>query len=652
MTPRNPMSGPTSAGDPSSDRTPLTPATLESLLVGVDHGEFVDFVADLQGKRGWAVDREGSVLTVTREGGERERLLVWTDDRNRLEQLLNAEPDAPGAGGVDAVVTRERDAETAREIADDRGAEVIDTAAIHDRLLYAVDRAGSRDLCETHFDHPVDPRPGPDPDATTETSASVFSSRAFMLGVVLLGLVVAGAAGVPAGPFGDAPNGMSGDVPGGNAGTAPVGANTATDAPTTHPTPTPPPTAGGAGNDPETETPDLLDCSDCPDLLAFEETGTVTANTTATINGTLHNAYGVELTDIAVELRTPEENWSVTPVEETTVEALPPGESRPVAWNLTVPPGDRGNYTVTAVVVSADEREALRIAGEYDFAIEPAGLRPPADAPCVEALGPLIEGGSCHLLTFDGDPPAVTAGETTTVTGTLYNPRDDPLVNGSVTLDPPTENWTVTPVSGTTFDRLAPGEVRRVAWNLTPPLLASGAHTVTSTTNYTRPGGPGRPNRTAPHSYRISVAPADVTQPPEAAPCRLDSGPVFPFGPCYLLTFPDAPAAVTAGETTTVTGQLYNARSYDITNGSVTLDPPTENWTVTPVSGTTFEELEAGEIQIARWNVTAPPSASGTVPLPGIINYTRQGGIGDENVSIEWTFRLEVSGNDTTSSGG
>lgn len=629
------MSEPTSAGEPSSDQTPLTPATLESFLAEVDHRGFVDFMAELQVKRGWAVDREGSVLTVTSEGGERERLLVWTDERSRLEQLLDAEPTAPATGGIDAVVTRERDVETARKIADELDAAVIDTTAVHDRLLYAIDRADCRSLCETQFDRAVDPRPGPDPGATTETSTGVVSSRMFVVGIVLLGLVVAGAAGLPAGPFGDAPEDTSEVVP--------EGATTAT-APSGHSTPTP---ADGSGDDPEAGMPDFEKCDDCPDLLAFGETATVTANTTTTINGTLHNPYEVTLTDVAVELRTPEENWSVTPIEGTSVETLDPGESHAVAWNLTVPPGPGGNYTVTAVVASADGQDTLGVAGKQDITVEPAGLRPPADAPCVEALGPLIEGGSCYLLTFDGDPPAVTAGETTTVTGRLYNPRDDPLVNGSVVLNPPSENWTVTPVNGTTFEELDSGEVRRVAWNLTPPVLASGTHTVTSNTTYARPGGPGRPNRTITHSYQVSVAPAEVTQPPETSPCRLDAGPVYPFGPCYLLTFPDAPAEVTAGETTTITGQLYNARSYNITNGSVVLDPPTENWTITPVSGTTFEKLDAGGIQVARWNVTAPPSASGTVPLPGRINYTREGGTGDRNVSIDWIFRLEASGNDT-----
>jgi len=642
------MSESTPAGRSSSDRTPLTPAALESLLGGVDHGSFVAFVSDLRERCGWAVDRDGSVLTVTREGGERERLLVWTDDRSRPERLLDAEPATPATAGVDAVVTRERDAETARQVADDLKAEVIDTAAIHDRLLYAVERADCRDLCESHFGRPVDPRPGPDPGTTTGPSTGVPSSRAFVAGAVLLVVVVAGAAALPAGPFGNAPDGVAGDVPGGNADTGPVGANTTADASVAHHTPTPTATPEDAGDDRGAGTPDLRNCSDCPDLLAFEETAAVTANTTATINGTLHNTYAVELSDVAVELDTPGENWSVTPVEGTAIEALGPGESRSVAWNVTVPPGAGGNYTVTAVVVSADEREALRVAGEQDLAVEPPGLRPPAEPPCVEALGPLVGGGSCYLLTFDGNPPAVTAGETTTVTGTLYNPREDPLTNGSIALDPPTENWTVTPVNGTTFDRLDPGEVRRVAWNLTPPLLASGVHTVTSTANYARPGGPGRPNRTAPHSYRISVAPAGVTRPPEAAPCRLDAGPVYPFGPCYLLTFADDPPVVPAGETTTVTGQLYNPRSYGLTNGSVVLDPPTENWTVTPVSGTTFAELETEEIRIARWNVTAPPSASGSVPLPGTINYTRQGGVGNANVSLEWFFRVDVPGNDTS----
>jgi uncharacterized membrane protein len=634
--------------------TPLTPAALESLLADASHEAFVAFLADLRERCGWAVDREGSVLTVTRDG-DRERLLVWTDDRGRLERLLGAGPAVPDAGPVDAVVTRPRDATSAAAVAEDRGAAVIDTAGIHDRLLYAIDRESARALCEAHFDRPVAPRPGrdagtdADPGGADGASTGAVSSRALLVGVALLALVVAGAAGLPAGPLGAAPDVAPGGATVETPGATPFGEGDTEDASASTPTPastpengdddpgTPTPANGGDG--PEASSP--RDCPGCPSLLAFDDAPTATADATTTINGTLSNPYPFPLSDVAVDLEAPGGNWIVSPVEGTTVDTLGPKESRPVAWTISAPPGTEGNYTLAATTVYADGRSTLRTTAEYDLAVAAPGLQPPAVQPCTETLGPLVTGGSCHLLTLDGDPPGVTAGETTTITGRLYNPREYALANGSVALEAP-GNWTITPLEGTIFDRLASGEVRRAAWNVTPPITASGSYTIQGNTTYTREAGPGRETRSAPHGYRLSVAPAEVTRPPDRIPCHLDSGPVDAFGPCYLLTFPAEPPAVAAGETMTITGRLYNPREYALANGSVALEAP-GNWTVTPLDGITFDELAPGAVRVARWNVTPPASASGTVGLSGVTNYTRRGGPGDPNVSLLRRYPVAVS---------
>jgi hypothetical protein len=630
------------AGSPP-EPTPLTPDALESLLCGLDHEAFVAFVADLRERCGRAVDREGSLLTVTRDDGDRERLLVRTDGRSRLARLRDADPETPDADAIDAVVTRDRDAGTAAAVAEDIGARVVDTAAIHDRLLYAIDRESARALCGAWFDRPVDLRPAP---GTAEASADgaspggVSAPGALLVGIALLGLIVAGAAGLPAGPLGDAPDpaatpGITATVASADdaGGATPGGESTpAGDDPGTPP----PPDDGDPG------PPVARDCPECPSLLTFEEAPTVTADATTTVTATLSNPYPFALSNVTVELEAPAGDWIVNPAEGTTARRLGPGESRSVAWTVAAPPDAGGNHTLTAVSVYGDGENVLRTAGEYELDVGAPGLRRPTLPPCTEALGPLVDGGSCYLLTLDEDQPELDAGTTTTLTGRLYNPRNDDLTDGSVRLKPPSENWTITPVNGTTFDRLAPDEVRRAAWNVTPPVTASGDYTIASNTTYTRPEGPGRENRSAPYGYHVSVSAAEVTRPPEVTPCHLDSGPINGSGPCYLLTFPDDPPEVAAGTTTTLTGRLYNPREYALANGSVRFDPP-GNWTATPVAGTTFEQLEPGAVRVARWNLTAPASAGGTVALSGVTNYTRPGAPGEPNVSLTRRYPIAVS---------
>jgi hypothetical protein len=630
--------------DPTPEEpTALTPDALESLLSGIDHEAFVAFVSGLRERGGWDVERRGSVLVATRPDGDRERVLVWTDDRSRLERLRDVDPEAPVDGPVDAVVTRERDADTAAVVAGQYGARVVDTEAIHDRLLYAIDRENSRALCAAHFDRQVAPRPAPGTDEREDAAAasSAVGSRALIAGAALLALVVAGAAGLPGAFPGSTPDAapsigpgdpLTGTQPG---DTPPGGAPGSPTATTSTPTPE------SIEVDPGTPPPE--ECSGCPSLLEFgDDPPTVPANATTTITVTLYNPSAFGLSDVSVELRPPGENWSVTPVDGTGVAELPPAASRSVAWDVTAPPGTEGNDALDGVSVYADGERTLRTARTYDVTITSPGRLPPDDPPCTEALGPLIGGGSCHLLTLDAEQPELAAGTTTTVSGTLYNPRDAALADGRVELRPPGENWSVTPVNGTTFDRLPPGEVRRASWNLTPPITASGTYTIPSNTTYTRTAGPGRANRTAPHSYPVSVAAAEAARPPEKRPCNLESGPINPAGPCYLLVFADDPPEVAAGTTTTVTGRLYNPRDYALVNGSVTLAPPGANWSVTPVRGTTFGRLAPGEVQVARWNLTVPASAGGTVDLRGVTNYTRLGGPGDANVSLARRYPVAV----------
>jgi len=518
-----------------SEPTPLTPEALDSLLSDLDHASFVAFVADLRERAGWEVDREraadgesgadseGSVLVASRPDGERERLLVWTDERGRLDRLLDTDPEppAPPAAGetVDAVVARSRDAEAAAAVAEARNARLIDADDLHDRLLYAIDRESCRDLCATHFDRAVDPRPAPEPDDPGR--AGPFQPRVLLVGVALLGLVVAGGAGLPGGP-GDDPAPGAVDSPPGTAGVNPVGAPTETpDTPEpTSDTPTP---TGLPWLDPPTDTPGTPvtpdppeECSgdtgtssdafpaSCATLASFNAPElTVAPGTTTTINATVTNPYLFNITDAGVELRAPA-NWTVAPVTGTTFERLSPQETLTVAWNLTVPADAAGEYELRTVSTYSSSTDTARAVETHAVTVDPDSLRPPAVPPCTEA-------GTCYLLTVEGTP-TVAPGETTTVTGTLYNPRNFTLANGSVELRAPA-NWTVAPVAGTTFERLEPGEVRIARWNVTAPASANATVDLTAVTNYTRPGSPDFPNVTTSNTYPVEIVDGNATNP-------------------------------------------------------------------------------------------------------------------------------------------
>ena len=174
---------------------------------------------------------------------------------------------------------------------------------------------------------------------------------------------------------------------------------------------------------------------------------------------------------------------------------------------------------------------------------------------------------------------------------------------------------------------------------MTAPASATGAYTLSGNTTYTARGASGRANRTATHTYRVSVTPPP---PPGTDPCYDAVSPITEAGTCYLLTLAESPPELTAGETTTLTGTLYNPRDYGLTNGSVTLRPPTANWTVAPVEGRTFETLGSGAVRLARWNVTPPASAGGTVGVPGRTTYTRLGGPDFPNVSVAAEYPVSI----------
>jgi hypothetical protein len=86
------------------------------------------------------------------------------------------------------------------------------------------------------------------------------------------------------------------------------------------------------------------------------------------------------------------------------------------------------------------------------------------------------------LLSIEGE--SIQAGDTTTLTGTLTNPYPFPVRSVAVALAPPNGDWAVSTAGETSVDSITPGESHGVAWDVTAPESASGAHTLVATVSY------------------------------------------------------------------------------------------------------------------------------------------------------------------------
>jgi len=492
----------------------LTPDALESLLSERDGEAFVAFVIDVYERTGREAKREGDIVTTTAPDGDRKRLLVWTDDRTRIERLLGADQPDPDVEAVDAVVTRDRDAATASLIAERTGAELLGTDDLHDRLLYAMDREACRDLCRTHFDRAVEPRPVSADDSEGTAFGALSRPRIALVAVVACGLLVAGAVGFPGArtPDGDAfvpGNGSDAAGPLGEPVT-PVGG-----APEVTPTPTPtvvtpnltpplPPLADPAVLEP---------CSDpvgglpepClpPRPFSANHDPSVTAGSATRINGTFGNPYDSDITGGLVGVETPP-GWRLRLASGSgaifdavgdgylPIGKLAPAESRNVSWELVprdITPGGRYNVTVisewTAPEYDGPERtdeNYFRLPRNLTYRVAPAQCRDVE--PCS-----LLAGDSGGTEPFEIS--AARIGATNTTAGHAYNPHSEAVTNGTITLEPPNAEWTVTPVNGTSFETLAPGESRSIAWNITVPESADcwSAYTFRGSATYELEGG-------------------------------------------------------------------------------------------------------------------------------------------------------------------
>jgi len=60
---------------------------------------------------------------------------------------------------------------------------------------------------------------------------------------------------------------------------------------------------------------------------------------------------------------------------------------------------------------------------------------------------------------------------------------------------------------------------------------------------------------------------------------------------------------------------------FDLVEVEITIEPPGDDWDVSPVSGTTIDTLESQSTQSAEWEISAPESASGEMLLSASVSY-------------------------------
>jgi hypothetical protein len=102
------------------------------------------------------------------------------------------------------------------------------------------------------------------------------------------------------------------------------------------------------------------------------------------------------------------------------------------------------------------------------------------------------------LFSFDGSSSErlAVSPDAATLTGTFENSYLFEVTSGEVTIEAPSEEWSITPANGTTFDSLAQQESRDVAWDITVPNVAQTEFTLTATVTYTGPNGVDQANVT------------------------------------------------------------------------------------------------------------------------------------------------------------
>jgi hypothetical protein len=468
----------------------LTPDTLESLLIDLNHEGLIRFIVDLYERSGRETERRGDLIITTTPEGSDQRLLIWTDNRNRIERFFSTATTEADVDEIDAVVSRDHDAATAISIAKRADADLIETADLHRRLLYAMSRDECRALCQTHFDRSVEARPVPDDDPEAATLSVLSQPWIALLGVAICGLIVAGVVGVPAVMSDGTPSipeaGSSVTEPTVDNPVRPVsGGDTVT------PTPTDDDTMASYSGAKELEPcPDdekaTAFCTPSRPINVSHRSNIFAGSNTGSLYVTFENPYEFNMVNMSLRIEAPPD-WqsqvaSGSVFRESTrglllADEVIPNESGSIAWIVTPPESaSGGRYSVTIVSEweaprydgpERTNKNRFRVHRNVTYRVRPAECR---------GVEP------CSLLANDtiGNEPldniGVQPGSASKTTGFLYNPHSSLITNGTVTLEPPTESWKFTMngtnlKTGVNIGSLVPGESRAVSLNIIAPSL-------------------------------------------------------------------------------------------------------------------------------------------------------------------------------------
>jgi hypothetical protein len=126
--------------------------------------------------------------------------------------------------------------------------------------------------------------------------------------------------------------------------------------------------------------------------------------------------------------------------------------------------------------------------------------------------------------------------------------------------------------------------------------------------------------------------PTDTPTETEPPTCNVSEEPLLSFG---------GELQFQPGEEKTIAATVQNPYLFEITNGSVTLDPPNGDWTISGPANdnNTFESLGVGSSQTAEWTITAPSSAAEGAAIAVNTSYENC----DGSQSVEFTAEQSVA---------
>ncbi len=112
----------------------------------------------------------------------------------------------------------------------------------------------------------------------------------------------------------------------------------------------------------------------------------------------------------------------------------------------------------------------------------------------------------------------------------------------------------------------------------------------------------------------------ETTAPPETTEPETDT-PDDSFGgdPQQLLEIEGG--YLQAGESKTFSGELVNPYLFPIQSVDVTLEPPGDDWEVSPTGDTSFDTIDSQRSEEIAWEITAPENADGEVAIEGTVSY-------------------------------